>query len=180
MAEIACKMEHFVSVKEFNVWHTQQVGSAHFFQWNFEDDILGPIRVNEITQKKVICWSSSSSFYFNVALSNCPSYPVCIRAWTASSFAFWIDQHSFATSSLVSFDFNTSRLLRQACVTPSLITAPTFAYAVRHFDPWKCLLESTHFNVALTLRNNPAKQWQSHKLWLRRQTLISLQPCIDY
>ncbi len=46
MAEIACKTRHFdfVSAKHFNVWRTQQVGSAHFF--TFQDDILGPIRVN--------------------------------------------------------------------------------------------------------------------------------------
>jgi hypothetical protein len=36
MAEIACKMGHFVSEEQFNVWHTQRVGYGHFFQWTFQ------------------------------------------------------------------------------------------------------------------------------------------------
>ena len=30
--KIACKMGHFVSVKRFNVWGKQRVGSGQFFQ----------------------------------------------------------------------------------------------------------------------------------------------------
>jgi hypothetical protein len=46
MAEIACKMGHFGSEEQFNIQRTQRVGYGDFFQQNFQEIILIPIRAN--------------------------------------------------------------------------------------------------------------------------------------
>jgi hypothetical protein len=35
MAEIACKMGHFVNEEQFNIWRTQRVGYGFFFNETF-------------------------------------------------------------------------------------------------------------------------------------------------
>jgi hypothetical protein len=39
--KIACKMGHFVSVKRFNVWGTQRVGSGQFFPTKLSGNHIG-------------------------------------------------------------------------------------------------------------------------------------------
>ena len=81
--------------------------------------------------------STSSSFTLKVACSHWLSYPLSYparaRAWTASSFVFWIDLFDLSSSlATPRDDFNTYGLLRHSRVIPSLVAAPTFFQADRH------------------------------------------------
>ncbi len=51
VAQIACKMGHFVNAERFNVRCTQWVGSGHFFSTKFQYIILAPNRAALNTQK---------------------------------------------------------------------------------------------------------------------------------
>ncbi len=73
MAEIACKTRHFVSAKQFNVWHTQQVGSAQFFSKKLSGWHMGPIRVNQNNQKWNWGHLKKSHFYRQFPLPNSSS-----------------------------------------------------------------------------------------------------------